>query len=197
MSITLPKQRQDDNNHAHELSEGLPHQCCESFLTQQVTITKQPMSNLPGLSPFCLRCCSKALASTGCARGTPPAGLLGLVTGESTLCGARTMLLCTFVAMSDASSVGVAGASGIDIGSSTSTVAVDEPALLGMLKEGPQGLGLAAGELVKADAVLDTEAGVKVLFHSSICLNRASRSGNIFLGMVIVFLAALSYNKTV
>lgn len=58
-------------------------------------------------------------------------------------------------------------------------------------------MGLAAGELVKADAVLDIEAGVKVLFHSSICLNRASRSGNIFLGMVIVFLAALSYNKTV
>lgn len=83
------------------------------------------------------------------------------------------------------------------MGSSTSTVAVDEPALLGMLKEGPQTLGLAIGESVKADAVLDTDAGVRVLFHSSICLNRASRSGNIFLGMVIVFLAALSYNKTV
>ncbi len=98
--------------------------------------------------------------------------------------------------MSDASSVGVAGASGIDMGSSTSIVAVDEPALLGMLKEGPQGLGLAAGESAKADAVLDAEAGVRVLFQSSICLNRASRSGNIFLGIVIVFLAALSYNKT-
>ena len=106
-------------------------------------------------------------------------------------------MLWTFVAMSDAWSPGVAGASGVDMGSSTSTVAVDEPALLGMLKEGPQGLGLAAGELVKADAVLDAEAGVRVLFQSSICLNKASRSGNIFLGMVIVFLAALSYNKTI
>ena len=155
------------------------------------------MSVLPGLRPFCLRCCSKAFTSTGCARGTPPSGLLGLVTGESTLCGARTMLLWTLMAMSDASPVGVAGAAGVDMGSSTSAVAVDEPALLGMLKEGPQGLGLAAGESVKAEAVLDAEAGVRVLFQSSICLNRASRSGSIFLGMVIVFLAALSYNRTI
>lgn len=92
--------------------------------------------------------------------------------------------------MTDALSVGVGSASGCDAGNSTSTILIDEPALLGMLKEGPQGFGMAAGASVKAEAVL--EAGVSVLFHNSNCLNKARRSGSIFLGMVMVSLAALS-----
>lgn len=113
-----------------------------------------------------------------------------MVTGESTVCGARTILCCTFFSISDASSVGVGKASGMETGSSTD---VDEPALLGMLKLGPHGFGLAAGVSTNADAVLEAAAGVSVLFLNRNCLKRARRSGSIFFGIVIVFLAAFSY----
>ena len=101
------------------------------------------------------------------------------------------MLFCTLFSISDASSVGVGKSPGTDTGSST---VVDEPALLGILKLGPQGFGLAAGVSTNAEAVLEAAAGVSVLFLNRNCLKRARRSGSIFFGIVMVFLAAFSCN---
>lgn len=170
-----------DSNSLHQQFDG-------QYSAQSIAHSCGSLS--PGLRPFCLRCCSRAFASTGCARGTPPAGLFGLVTGESTFCGASTMLLLSnFCSTSDASSFGVGKASGTDTGSSTT---VEVPALLGMLKLGPHGLGLTEGVSANAETVLEAAAGVSMFFANSICLKRANRSGNIFFGIVTVFLAALS-----
>ena len=107
------------------------------------------------------------------------------------------MLLWILLSTSETSAAGVVIGSGTDLGNSIS-ITSDEPALLGMLKEGPHDFGpeAAAGESTKAEAVLEAAAGVSVLFLSSSCLNNASRSGSIFFGTVMVFLAALSYSKS-
>lgn len=99
------------------------------------------------------------------------------------------LLLCTFCSTSVALSVGVGKASGTDTGRS---VNVEVPALLGMLKVGPHGLGLTEGVSVNAETVLVAVAGVSLFLATSICLKSANRSGNIFLGIVTVFLAAFS-----
>lgn len=91
--------------------------------------------------------------------------------------------------MSVALSFGTGKGSGTDTGKS---IVVVVPDLLGMLKLGPHGLGIAAGVSTNAEAVLEATAGFNVFFLDRYCLKRANRSGNILFGIVTVFLAALS-----